>query len=258
MIKKYFALICLSPYLTLQAQNIFNVGLSISPTLNIAQVTNKNFDASHFSNQKYNLGFMVGPVVSINLYNYKMVNNVSIETGFLINSFSSTLIFDKTDYSNTDVFVSQKISFTNFRIPISVNRPVKLIKKWGRQYVSIGATYNFVQFSTLLVKYRFSLSDSGYLNSNYFGANIPLRDHYLSASIGLFQIIKTKKNRIINIGISGYYDLNSFISQSMSFNLDKNGVPTAYQTTLTPRFITLNLSLTYFPFASKSNTILTK
>lgn len=121
-LKRYCTLLIGLYHFNSYGQNTINAGLTISPALNFFNEKNSNFNHTNFTFNNLNTGFATG--VELKAY----LKNVSIESGIHINIFTTTLAFDKSDFSGVDIRIYSKVSGYMYSIPLCISYPVKKVQ----------------------------------------------------------------------------------------------------------------------------------
>lgn len=223
------------------AQYSLSAGLSVSPALNFYNEKNSNFNDVNFSFDNFNTGLATGVEIKARL------KSLSIESGFNIGLFNSSISFDKSDFSGVDVRIFSKVSGYMYSVPLWVSYPVKNSSGKILANLKIGMTFNYaIKTSSVEIGLRQYLSDTGYVESKFTGKN-SYSNNFLSVVLGVGKSITSKKGKETEFSLLYTTGLSEMVSQSLNVDITKNGQQKLYATSAHLKLSSIVLKIAYFP-----------
>lgn len=224
------------------AQSSLSAGLSISPALNLYTEKNSNFNDVNFSFDNLNTGLGTGVEMKARL------RSLSIESGFNIGLFNSSLAFDKSDFSGVDIRIFSKVSGYMYNIPLWVSYPVKNSSGKILANLKLGMTFSYaIKTSSVEIGLRQFLSDTGYIESKFTGKN-NYNNNFVSAVLGVSKSITSKKGKETEFSLLYTTGLSEMVSHSLNVDMTKNGEQKLYATSAHLKLSSIVLKIAYFPF----------
>ena len=224
------------------AQYSLSAGLSISPALNFYNEKNSNFNDVNFSFDNFNTGLATGVEIKARL------KTLSIESGFNIGLFNTTLAFDKSDFSGVDIRIYSKVSGYMYIVPLWVSYPVKNTTGKILANLKLGLTLNYaIKTSGVEFGIRQYLSDTGYVENKFVGKTL-YNNNFLSVVLGVGKSITSKKGKETEFSLLYTSGLSEMVSHGLNVDMTKNGQQKLYATSAHLKLSSIVLKMVYYPF----------